>query len=227
MGNRNLTKISTIRNKVDNLDKITFIELVGIFGSIKARVLWGMMVGVISYTSIVHFVSTRIQIEKTAIAKNSLFDIVIEEDEVQNCTSLSKKKGIACRGLYLMEPSGPLETSNLQFLIRKSDEANPLDIYPVGKVTTKKIKQTGLPFFSINPLDQPVLAQDNQYSFNWYGHEDSFEFHEKQVDRYTIRRYYKDGWILEYKVDQDQRSIPSTFQWIRKGKCFIGVCLPD
>ncbi len=31
------------------------------------------------------------------------------------------------------------------------------------------------------------------------------------------KRYYSDGWILRYKVDSNGNSIPSSFQWIKKG----------
>ena len=55
-------------------------------------------------------------------------------------------------------------------------------------------------------ISLPLLSvQQNNYDFN-----------EKYTDRYTIRRYYDDGWILEYKVDETGRSISDSFRWIEK-----------
>ena len=231
MINKNLPKINNIRNKIENLDKITFIELIKILGSIKARVLWGMVIGIFSYTSLVYFIATKIQTEKTAIALGDSFDISIQENEIQKCAEFSNQEKITCKNLFLLENISPNGTNSLHFQIRKIKDGDPLDIYPIGTVKANKSEPAKFPFIStslnIDQIDQPESEQDSQPNFNWYGHDDNSEFHEKYIDQHTIQRYYEDGWILEYKVDQDERSIASTFKWIKKGKCLLGVCLPN
>lgn len=219
-------KINHVIFKLDNLDKITLSELFGVFAHVKIKALWTIGLGFISYTSIVGFTAMSIQESKTAIALRDPFDISIRKDAIENCTDSSKNKNLLrCKKIYLVEQHSPSDAKQLHLELRIADEHSPMTT-GVGTILAKKRAERKVPFLPITlDISQPVLAQRKQDHFNWNGHKNNFDFHEKYISRNTIRRYYKDGWILEYKVDRNKRSILSTFIWIRKGRCFLNVCI--
>lgn len=55
-----------------------------------------------------------------------------------------------------------------------------------------------------------------QQIFEWYGYENNYDFYEKYVSEFVIRRFYDDGAILEYMVNAEGTSIAGTFKWIEK-----------
>lgn len=224
MKDNSLEKINSVTNKLDNLDKITFSELLRVASYVKVKTLWAIALGFISYTSAVSFVAMGIQESKTAIALHDAFDISIKKDAVRNCTKLSNPEDLLCKKIYMAEKPSPSDTGKLHLELRIIDEKSSMTSQ-VGTVLAKKRVERKVPFFPVAlNMSQPVLAQGKKENFNWLGHKNNFEFYEKYINKNTIRRYYKDGWILEYRVDQNKRSIPSSFTWIRKGGCFLNVC---
>lgn len=226
MKRKNTDKINHVISKLDNLDKITLSELFGVFAHVKIKALWTIGLGFISYTSVVSIAAMSIQESKTAIALRDPFDISIRKDAIENCTDSSKNKNLLrCKKIYLVEQHSPSDAKQLHLELRIADEHSPMTA-GLGTILAKKRVKRKVPFLPITlDISQPVLAQSKQDRFNWNGHKNNFEFYEKYISRNTIRRYYKDGWILEYKVDQNKRSILSTFIWIRKRGCFLNVCI--
>jgi len=92
------------------------------------------------------------------------------------------------------------------------------DIIQVGIVVAKLEKsELGAVWsvFSVNMLPSLTsMAYAQTINFNWYGHEKDMNFTEKFIDPATVNRKYSDGCVLEYKVDQNRRSVPDSFRWI-------------
>lgn len=92
------------------------------------------------------------------------------------------------------------------------------DIIPVGKViaTVEEDKLTGIwkVIISKSSISSIAHAYD-KVAFDWRGHENDYNFKEKFVSKSTVHRYYSDGCILAYDVDQNRRSVPGSFRWIK------------
>jgi hypothetical protein len=114
--------------------------------------------------------------------------------------------------IYLVPEDYITEEDQFYLQIRRMDEHR--NIVPMGNIVAQKGRVIDLPrapgFFAIS-------AAYAQLGFNWYGHDENYQFCEEYIDRFTIRRYYDDGWVLEYNVDEQGHSIPSSFRWIAMG----------
>lgn len=225
MKNNNKSNENYNDNSGSNFEDISFSDLFRILKHMKLRVAWTIVISFVSYSSMIWYLGMRIQVAKTAISLGDLFDIYIKRDEIQNCIKVSNRHGLKCERLYLLKERGPGGTDNLHLQIRKVEEETSMT-YDVGAVKAKKEPAVifHFPSATLN-ISKPVQAQTSQRSFNWYGHKHNFDFYEEYINTNTIRRYYSDGWILEYQVDRNQRSILSTFRWIRKGRCILKVCI--
>lgn len=97
---------------------------------------------------------------------------------------------------------------------------NEFDIIPLGKVVaTVEEKDLSLLWeviLSSNPLINEAYAQSAYPVFNWNGHQGDYKFKEEFVESHLVYRYYSDGCILSYEVDENRRSIPETFRWVER-----------
>ena len=98
------------------------------------------------------------------------------------------------------------------------------DIVQVGviiaSVEPSELTKVWARFASLTSLESLAYAESNK--FDWHGHnpmkaEKSLDdtYSETFVSKDTVNRLYVDGCILEYKVDANRRSIPSSFKWIK------------
>lgn len=213
-----------------NFEDISFDDLIEIFKNMKVRVIWSIVTLLLTCSSAILLIGMKIEASKTAIELGEYFDIFIKDDEIQKCIRISSNPGLKCNNLALLKNNiGEQEPEKRYFEIRVLDPQTSLTD-TVGSVLTKKnsgklLSNKNAILSSFIDISQPAIAQANQLSFNWHGRKHDFEFREKYVDKNTIRRYYSDGWVLEYKVDQDGHSILSTFKWIRRGRCFLRICI--
>lgn len=154
------------------------------------------------------FVAGQSSIEqKAAVMLNSPFSMKI---------TVNNKDYILDKLTLIEDPAFPdLGDDHIMLSLRQIVSA--FDIIQVGQVMAVTHKQKPLPVwewifseYSNNAYAQPKII------FNWDGHERDFSFKEEYKDNNTIHRFYSDGCILEYKVDNNRRSIPESFRWIRK-----------
>jgi hypothetical protein len=92
------------------------------------------------------------------------------------------------------------------------------DIVQVGQIKARVDRESALPiwrwlFSSVNTKHAYAKAE---MVFEWNGHEKDYNFKERHIDNHTVHRYYADGCILEYKLDDNRRSIPESFRWIKR-----------
>lgn len=132
---------------------------------------------------------------------------------------------IVLKDVYLVEDDNKtgLSKDEIRLYIQKTiDPGLFKDSKIIGKILARKVDKVTKPWhFSKLSFEEPAYAQER---FRWYGREKNRNFYEKRINLKTIRRYYHDCWILEYKIDRSGRSIQSSFNWIRKGHSFFGHC---
>lgn len=181
---------------------------------------------VVSYTKVVYELGVESQRKKTAIEFTQKFNLTTETLDQEELNL--EQKSVNLQNVYLapfpqlLPPEEP-DTYKIRRIVD-----TPAVTKAIGTIRKKKQSRKDSIFpqlwerieaiFSNLPKEnlfiQSAYAQEEQ--FNWYGHENNYNFYERYVDKYTIYRFYDDGWILEYKVDEAGSSIPNSFKWIRK-----------
>lgn len=148
--------------------------------------------------------------KQTAVMLESPFAMRITVDNVNHdFTSLTLTK----------DPS-MLPPAEDRVVLSLREIKSAFDIIPVGKVVAQveENKITGFWSIILSSVPSPVEeanARPNA-SFDWNGHQNDYKFKESFISEDTVNRYYSDGCVLEYKVDRNRRSIPSSFRWISK-----------
>ena len=115
------------------------------------------------------------------------------------------------------DPTLPNPSSDMTMLsLRQIQSA--FDIVQVGQVVARMERDRALPIWDwlFANADIKHAHAKSKMSFDWNGHENDYKFKERHKDKNTVHRYYSDGCILEYKLDSNRRSIPSSFKWIKK-----------
>lgn len=119
----------------------------------------------------------------------------------------------------LEDPMLPSPTEE-QVMLSLREIKSAFDIVPLGQVVaTMNREEVPVPwrwFFSGLSFSNEAYAQETQPVFNWNGHEGDYKYKEEHVSKYEVHRYYSDGCILGYEVDDNRRSIPSSFYWIER-----------
>jgi hypothetical protein len=118
----------------------------------------------------------------------------------------------------IRDPSLPtMSEDKITLSLREVKSA--FDVAQVGIVVAKVEKSELSNVWSIFSLNLMPSVSNIAYAqpagFNWHGHDQDFNFTEKFIDQNTVNRNYVDGCILEYKVDDNRRSVPDSFKWIK------------
>jgi hypothetical protein len=191
--------------------EITLSQLINSFSRIKISALLSITGFFLAYSFAVFQLGCWLQNQGTAIALNRPFDMYLNlgQDDVRELTKSSRlelKNMILLQGEYI-----PAQEDRFLLRLRRIVD---YDTIAVGKIIAQKGKIIDIPH-----IGHDWFAMQGAYAqqkFKWYGHEKNYQFREEFIDSHTIRRYYDDGWILEYKIDEQGRSIPSTFRWIQR-----------
>lgn len=98
---------------------------------------------------------------------------------------------------------------------------NEFDIVPIGKIvaTAQEKELKGIWKWLLSETRSVVLApsahaENTTMVFIWNGHLGDYDFKEEFVQEYLVHRYYQDGCVLSYEVDESRRSKPETFTWV-------------
>jgi hypothetical protein len=169
--------------------------------NIKSLVLLGSIFA--AYTGIVFGVGWAYQANTTAISLSRPFGMKLEVD----LKEFPFPKLVLTKH-YTVEGS---DGEKIVLLLRMYDES--VGLYnQIGEVIAQKAKAKEVTQLHLD-ITKNLYAQDQ---FDWNDHKSNFKFYERFVAPGTIRRYYNDGWILEYKVDKDGRAIESSRKWIKR-----------
>jgi len=147
--------------------------------------------------------------KETAVMLESPFAMRISVDDKQHdFTSLTLTK----------DPT-MLPPAEDRIVLSLREIKSAFDIIPVGKVVAQVEENKLSGIWSIIVTKAPAISEayaaPEPTAFNWRGHQNDYKFKEGFINQNTVHRHYSDGCILEYKVDANRRSIPSSFRWVK------------
>jgi len=195
-----------IDDRLNKLGTLNFKDFFRILGKMQIKVFISLISSCLIFSFFVFKLGQQYQVSGEALSLNRLFSLNLElgEDAAGN-------KKINIRDLYLLESQVPSPIPGKAFLeIRRYNEEGGTE--KVGSIHAVKPKIKLVPRVSLPELTRSAYAA----GFNWHGRKHKRNFSEKYTSKKTIRRYYDDGWVLEYKVDNNGKSITSSFRWVRK-----------
>ena len=157
---------------------------------------------ILGYTAIVFLLGQYFQVSETAIPLDQPFIMKVtidgHEHEFKEITLLE-------------DPEEPISKEKIRLKIRAVSD-DPFVINDMGLIIAQRAKVNKDVVFDTLDVVKKVWGQN----FNWEGHANNTHYKEVYINKTTIRRYYSDGWILQYNVDSNGNSIRSSFQWIKK-----------
>jgi hypothetical protein len=194
---------------MNNMKDLTLGQIFRLVAKLKYKTAIMIVMFIIATLGSAFVAGKYSQQKETAVMLESPFSMRIEVNE----------KTYDFNNLTLMrDPTMPkLEDDRVALSLREIQGA--FDVMPVGQVIARveENKLTGIWRLIIsknNLLINEANAQPIPV-FNWNGHSNDYNFKERFINKNTIHRYYPDGCILEYQVDGNRRSIPSTFRWVK------------
>lgn len=198
------------------IEKLSIVDLANLFGKTRMRTLVSIFLFFVIALAVAFQVGALIEAKRAAITSKYPFKMTI--DNISDLGNLEDGK-IELEKIYLVkDPQRPIrEDDRMDLVVRRMVDAGGSE--RIGSVVAKKVKPLNVLKFIGLQIEIPTFAQDqgprrSPADFDWRGHESDTDFHEEYVDEDTIRRYYDDGWVLEYDVDQRGRTILSTFRWV-------------
>jgi hypothetical protein len=115
--------------------------------------------------------------------------------------------------LTLMRDPALLSPSEGRLPFSLREIRSDFDIVPIGQILART-PPPRRPWFFLG--SSSGLQADTPTDFDWNSHQNDLNFREVFSDARTVHRYYSDGCILEYKVDDRRHSIPSSFRWPKR-----------
>ncbi|MCC0179679.1 hypothetical protein I4641_22270 [Waterburya agarophytonicola K14] len=180
-----------------------------------------------SYTSFVYSLGKHKQSEKTGIELKEIFSI--RAFKLNNEEFNTTDNSVRLNNIYLATyPKDSTPNGISLYRIHKLDFSNPLAIRVVGTIDNQKIQLDPQPrigdvFNDINDSVQNAIEEFSltqkahaQSTFSWNGYETNYNFYEEYLNKDTVRRYYQNGAILEYKISSQGVSIAASFKWIKR-----------
>ena len=156
---------------------------------------------ILGYTAIVFLLGQYFQVSETAIPLDQPFIMKVTIDGHKH----------EFKKIILLEDPNPISKGKIRLQIR-AVSIDPFVINNMGSIIAQKAKVNKGVVLDALEVVKKAWAQN----FKWEGHANNTHYKEVYINKTTIRRYYSDGWILQYNVDSNGNSIRSSFQWIKK-----------
>ena len=161
-----------------------------------------------SYTIFMHDVGVRDQAHETAVTLQSPFDMRIKSLE-------AKSDGVVLEKVFFMVADVSPEPGKVDLLFKKNDPDTRIPEV-IGSATAQA-EDGPAAYWSAwireDLLSLVVWAQDR---FDWSNHERRTDFYERVVRPGVVQRYYRDGWILEYRVNEQGNTEANSLKWVRR-----------
>lgn len=173
---------------------------------------------VMTYTGLVFTIGAFTQYQRTAIENYREFNLKLGELTEEELNSQTKTVNLD--KIYLAFVPQPNENTVVYKVHKTNTNSHPI-VRDIGHIYGEKRKfridklwqdfrKETLSSFS---LIESAHAQPTP-SFEWYGYENNYDFYEVYVTQDTVRRYYDDGAVLEYRIGENGYSISDSFRWI-------------
>ena len=186
---------------INNLDNLTLGHLFKIVRKIKITVLVSIGLLFSSIIGGVYALGRNAQQEETAVTLNSPFSMRFKIDSVI----------VSLENLMLIKDPTIVSASEDLVLLSLREIRSDFDVIPIGSIVAR-VEPSAVSW----PWSLFSSAYAQTTIFNWNGHREDRVFKEKFVEENTIHRKYRDGCILEYKVDEQRKSIPESFKWYKR-----------
>ena len=180
-----------------------------------------------SYTNFVFTFGRFVESRKTGIAVKNEFSLLAEN--LHNGEINTSEQSVKLQNIYLVKYPESQVPGNKKIIYKIHQITdNALKIRRIGSISTNNnqietgqllgiffetIKESTLEVISNFSIIEKAYAQS---TFKWNGYEKNYDFYEEYIDQDTVRRTYYDGAILEYKIDLNGTSIPTSFRWINQ-----------
>jgi hypothetical protein len=192
---------------LNNSKDLTLGQIFKLITKIKYRVMIMVITTFLAITGSAYMAGQASVKQEAAVMLQSPFSMrIVIDNNAHDFNNLT----------LIEDPTLPNPTSDSMMLSLRQIKSS-FDIIPVGQVVARMNKEDINPiwkFLFSKLIIQEAYAQE--MIFDWNGHQKDFKFKEQHIDNNTMRRYYSDGCVLEYKVDRNRRSIPESFKWIKK-----------
>lgn len=180
---------------------------------VKVKLFLGLATTIIAYSTFLYNLGTKEEASQIAISLESPFDLSVTPRE-DNTTTQS------LNNVFFRPPYDyPKQEDRVTLqLIQVNDKA---ETNPIGSAKVQKPQLTTNPILAFlsstldvlkNIISLTAIAQE---AFDWRGHQQHRDFYEKYHAPQVIWRYYSDGSILEYRVDDHEVMVSSTLRWVK------------
>ena len=192
---------------LNNTKDLTIGQIFKLISNLKYKVLLMFFATFIAVTGSAYVAGKAAATQETAVMLQAPFSMRIN---IEN-------KNYDFKHLTLVEdPMLPkLEEDTIMLSLREVQSA--FDIVPRGQIVAKVHKDhvPAIWKWLFSSIEIPK-AHAKEAVFDWNGHGKDMRYKEKHEDDHLVHRYYTDECILEYMMDSNRRSIPSSFRWIKK-----------
>ncbi len=209
-----MTKLGINNNKkgnkdklVDDLKKLTFLDFITVLWKIRLRFI-GTSVSLFALGMFVANVGYSWATRNVAIEASRPFALDINLELLERFSEDETSKKL--EEVYLVKLKDFRDENYTYWKIHKFVNAG--GSYVIGTIKAPIVNRK----FQFNFFDfiESVHAQPIE-EFNWEGQENNTDFYEEYINENTIRRYYDNGKILEYRIDSQGKPVSGSFKWIR------------
>ena len=202
---------------INDVEKLTVGEFFDILKRVKVKILISIFISLATLGYGIFKAGQYCQIRDTAVAIGYPFTMSVKKEIIYQILRNDPSEVVRLGELNLAKnPGYPRSKDGIGLILHRIDDKDASDIEQIGSVVAQKCRFAS--FFSLlfSKLGSMGTVYADARSFDWHGHQGNRRFREEYVKGDTVRRYYDDGWILQYKLDSRGRSIPSSFTWIRR-----------
>ena len=198
---------------VNDLRSRSLADLLRAIAQIKVSVLLSAVGLFLTYTVFLHDLGASQQQNETAVSMDHHFDLNLPLSEHVD-------KPIALKDVYFRLPEDTAGDIDL-YLMEPVDGNFPQPVGLAklkGQATDPRHNVMWSPYIKdgLNGLISLIAPARAEEPFDWAGHENRRDFYERVSPSHVVQRYYSDGWVLEYRVDEKGFGLPNTLRWVQR-----------
>lgn len=195
---------------LNNINSITFGQMLRIIKKIKYSAMLTVIAMFVSCVGSTFVAGQYSQQKDAAVMLESPFAMRL---------TLDNKKHDFSNLTLIKDPMSPKLSNKVVLSLREIK--NEFDIVPLGKVVATVEEKDITYLWRWVLANSETLVFSNAYAksfltgFQFGYHAGDYKFKEGFVAKHVVHRFYSDGCILEYTVDNSRKSVHKTFRWIK------------
>jgi hypothetical protein len=192
------------------VEKISIKQLIIYLGKLSIGAGATIITSICSFAFIMITIGQNVQIDSTAIALERPFAMKI----LKNSSPLEYER-LLLSSHYHANQDG--REPRIVMALTREDEHGLFE--EIGEIVASKPPTKSI-FKFLAGIDLPFSNSYAQpISFDWSCYKGNYNFREVFVSSDTVRRYYDNGAVLEYRRDSNGRAIASSLLWIARKEC--------